>query len=169
MVRAFAWPGMKRDVRVFVRECDSCQRHKHLRVLEAGEARTQELPSRPWEFVGVDFIGPLNPSEGFDRVAVVLCLLTKMVHLVPCYTTDTARETARWFARDIVRLHGIPSRLISDRDTLFTSTFWDTLWECLGTKLSMSSAYHPQSDGAVERHNAVFRGGLAVLLERTGH
>jgi hypothetical protein len=77
--------------------------------------------------------------------------LTKCSHFIPCKTTDTAVDTARRFWKDIVRLHGLPKVIISDRDAKFTSLFWTNLFDQFGTKLSMSTAYHPQTDGQSER------------------
>ncbi|GJP86133.1 hypothetical protein CLOP_g16197 [Closterium sp. NIES-67] len=113
-----------------------------------------EPPQRPWQHVTMDFVTglPAGPS-GNDAVLVVVDRLTKMAHFAPCRTTITAEETARLFIATVVRLHGIPAAIISDRDPKFTSKFWQDTWARYGTRLQFSSAYHPQTDGQTERTN----------------
>ena len=115
------------------------------------------IPSYPWESVGIDFVGPLPESRNrdgqFDSLTVVICLLTAMVHLIPSRTNYNASQLAELVFEHIYKIHGLPKNIISDRDVLFTSTFWSRLHRLLGTKLRMSSAYHPQSDGSTERAN----------------
>ncbi|CAI7904842.1 unnamed protein product [Closterium sp. NIES-54] len=104
--------------------------------------------------VTMDFVTgmPAGPS-GIDAVLVVVDRLTKMAHFAPCRTTIIAEETARLFISTVVRMHGIPSAIISDRDPKFTSKFWKETWAQYGTKLQFFSAYHPQTDGQTERTN----------------
>ena len=78
-----------------------------------------------------------------------------MAHFIPCHHEITALRTAQLFADNIIKLHGIPEVLISDRDPKFTSKFWKELMQLLGTRLAMSSPYHPQTDGQTERVNQV--------------
>ncbi|GJP42842.1 hypothetical protein CLOM_g2370, partial [Closterium sp. NIES-68] len=101
-----------------------------------------EPPQRPWQHVTMDFVTGLPAgSSGNDAVLVVVDRLTKMVHFAPCRTTITAEETARLFISTVVRLHGIPAAIISDRDPKFTSKFWQDMWARYGTRLQFSSAY----------------------------
>ena len=109
------------------------------------------IPSRPWESVGMDFVGPFTEVEGFDYVLLVICRLTAMVHLLPMWTNASAKDIAGIFVKEVVRLHGIPESIVSDRDTKFTSQFWVELSKILGQRLLMSSSYHPQMDGSSER------------------
>ncbi|CAI7820066.1 unnamed protein product [Closterium sp. NIES-54] len=115
---------------------------------------SHEPHERSWQQVTMDFVTgmPAGPS-GNDAVLVVVDRLTKMVHFAPCRTAITAEETARLFISTVVRLHGIPSAIISDRDPKFTSKIWKETWAQYGTKLQFSSAYHPQTDGQTERTN----------------
>ena len=105
----------------------------------------------------MDFVGPLPESGNrdglFDLITVVICLLTPMVHLIPSCTNYNAPQLAELIFEHVYKLHGFPRNIISDRDVLFTSTFWKQLHCLIGTKLRMSSAYHPQSDGSTERAN----------------
>ena len=96
---------------------------------------------------------------------VVVDKLTKMVHYIPTTTNADALQLARQFIDNVVRLHGVPESIVSDRDSKFTSLFWKSLWEQLGTKLHLSTAYHPQSDGQTERANRVLEEALSVICE----
>ena len=109
------------------------------------------IPFHPWGSIGMDFVGPFPKSKGFDYMWVVICRLTSLVHLTPVNTTIRASELAWVFMREIVRLHGIPESIVSDRDSKFTSKFWQELHRLLGIKLLMSTSFHPQTDGASER------------------
>jgi hypothetical protein len=151
------WPNMVPDVKAFCDTCVTCRRSKPSNQKPYGLLNPLPIPGHPWEAIGVDFVGPLPKSSNrdgtFDSIAVVICLLTSMVHLIPSKTTYKAREMAELMFEEVYKLHGIPRRIISDRDTLFTSDFWTHLHQLLGTKLKMSSAYHPETDGATERAN----------------
>ncbi|GJP50204.1 hypothetical protein CLOM_g9349 [Closterium sp. NIES-68] len=94
-------------------------------------------------------------SSGHDAILVVIDKFSKMGHFIPTHTTARTEETAQLFVRHIISQHGIPTTLISDRDPKFTSKFWKELMSLLGTKLAMSSAYHPQTDGQTERLNQI--------------
>jgi transposase InsO family protein len=99
----------------------------------------------------MDFVGPFPEADGYDYMWVVICRLTSMVHLVPLTTTVTVSQLANHFIREVVRLHGLPESIVSDRDAKFTSKFWRETHRLLGVKLLMSTAFHPQTDGASER------------------
>jgi hypothetical protein len=100
----------------------------------------------------MDFAGPFMPSgEGeWNMVLIVVDKMTKRVHFVPAKNTDKAPDTAARFFDSVVKLHGMPRIIVSDRDTKFTSLFWRSLMTRFGTRLAMSSAYHPQTDGQSE-------------------
>ncbi|GJP48125.1 hypothetical protein CLOM_g7403 [Closterium sp. NIES-68] len=152
--RFYYWPDMVADVQRYVAACPICQRMKSSHQRPTGLLQPLEPPQRPWQHVTMDFVTglPAGPS-GNDAVLVVVDRLTKMAHFAPCRTTITAEETARLFISTIVRLHGIPAAIISDRDPKFTSKFWQDTWARYGTRLQFSSAYHPQTDGQTERTN----------------
>jgi hypothetical protein len=112
------------------------------------------IPARPWECVSMDFIVQLPKTRGGnDAIIVFVDMFSKMVHFVPTKTSATAPDTARLFFDHVFRLHGLPKAIVSDRDAKFTSKFWQTLFRTLGTKLAMSTAFHPQTDGQTERAN----------------
>jgi transposase InsO family protein len=99
----------------------------------------------------MDFVGPFPPSHGFDYLWVIVDKLTSMVRLVPTTTRVTAKELAKLFLDQVWKFHGLPNAIISDRDSKFVSRFWREVYQLLGTKLLMSTAYHPQTDGSSER------------------
>jgi hypothetical protein len=152
--RRLYWPGMDDDVRRYVRSCDECQRNKPSQQATAGLMMPLPIPTYPWQQVTMDLITQLPRSRsGCDAIVVFVDKLTKMVHLAPTHTTVTAPQLAHIFWSTVVRHHGLPSSIISDRDPRFVGHFWQALWKCLGTKLAMSTAFHPQTDGQTERAN----------------
>jgi hypothetical protein len=157
MKQNFFWPKMDQEVRDYVRSCDVCQRDKVSRHKRYGLLQPLEIPYRPWTSISMDFITALPESDGFTQIWVIVDRLTKMAHFIPLKTEEESpvRDLAIIFAREIWRLHGLPADIVSDRDTRFTSHFWQELTSHLGIQLSMSTAFHPQADGQTERINAV--------------
>jgi hypothetical protein len=149
--RFYWWPSLTKDTEKYCVSCGVCQTIKSSPLRPQGLLHTLPIPTRPWESVGMDFVGPFPQSKGFDYLWVVICRLTSMVHLIPIKVTIKASELAWLYFTQIVRLHGIPRSIVSDRDPKFTSAFWRELHRLLGTKLAMSTAFHPQTDGASER------------------
>jgi hypothetical protein len=151
------WKDMNRDIIKYCETCNVCKRSKPDNQRPYGQLNPLSIPSRPWESIGIDFVGPLplskNRNGEYDMIAVVIDRLTSMVHLVPSRQDYKAREMAELVFAEVYRLHGLPKSIVSDRDTLFTSTFWTHLHRLIGVELKMSSAYHPQTDGATERAN----------------
>ncbi|GJP70016.1 hypothetical protein CLOP_g1010 [Closterium sp. NIES-67] len=135
---------------------DTCQRMKRSKQKKAGLLLPLPVPEQPWQVVSLDFITGLPPTAtGHDAILVVIDKFSKMGHFIPIHTTAHTEETAQLFICYIISQHGIPTTLISDRDPKFTSKFWKELMSLLRTKLTMSSAYHPQTDGQTERLNQV--------------
>ena len=115
------------------------------------------VPSHPWQYIGIDFIGPLpessNQNGSYDMICVIIDLLTAMVHLVPTQQTYKATDMAEVVFDSVFKLHRLPEWIISDRDSLFTSHFWKKLHSLLNIELQLSSAFYPQTDGATECAN----------------
>ncbi|KAK2420476.1 hypothetical protein QL285_031201 [Trifolium repens] len=150
----FWWPGMKKDVAEYVASCLTCQKAKIEHQRPAGMLQSLDIPEWKWDSISMDFITGLpRTRRKHDSIWVIVDRLTKSAHFLPVRTTDTAAKLTDIYIAEIVRLHGIPSSIVSDRDPKFTSHFWKTLHEALGTKLRLSSAYHPQTDGQTERTN----------------
>jgi hypothetical protein len=158
MLRAEVWwRTMVDDVEKYCRSCPTCAMSKPNNQQAMGLLKTLPVPHRPWQSIGIDFVGPLpessNRSGTFDMICVIIDHLTSMIHLTPTKQTYGARHIAEVVFDTVYKLHGLPEKIISDRDSLFTSTFWKRLHELLGVELRLSSAYHPQTDGATERAN----------------
>ena len=154
VTRTFYWPGVHAEVRRYVSTCLACQANKPSTQLPMGTLQPLPIPSRLWQVVTMDFITHLPKTKrGHDCIIVVVCKLIKQAHYFATTTQVDAPETARLFFHEVVRHHGLPETIVSDRDPRFTSLFWQSLWAQLGTKLAMSTAYHPQSDGQTERQN----------------
>ncbi|XP_015279897.1 PREDICTED: retrotransposon-like protein 1, partial [Gekko japonicus] len=148
------WPRFRADVDQYVSTCDVCRRAKEVPAKPSGLLRPLPVPSSPWEIISMDFIVDLPRSHGHSCIFVVVDLLTKMAHFVPCPKIPTGPETAQLYLHHIFRLHGAPAQIISDRGPQFSSRFWQALHQGLGTEVHLSSAYHPQTDGQTERTNA---------------
>ena len=153
LLRNYHFPGISAYVKKYVSTCDLCSRGKQPRHLKHGELAPLPAPSGPWKGISCDFVTDLPISEGFDSVFVVVDRLTKMSHLVPCNKTTTAPEFAQMFLDYVIRLHGIPDSIVSDRGSIFTSQFWTALSKSLGLAKRLSTAFHPQTDGQTERTN----------------
>lgn len=151
--RSFWWPGINALTEKFCASCAICARAKPSNQKPAGLLHSLPVPDQPWESIGMDFIGPFPEAENKNYLWVVMCRLTSMVHLIPIRTDTTATELSEIFIKEIVRLHGLPRSIVSDRDSKFTSRWWREVHRLLGAKLLMSTAFHPQTDGATERVN----------------
>lgn len=151
--KQFTWRGLKQAVEDFVRQCSICQHAKHEHTKPPGLLQPLPIPTEPWQDLTMDFIEGLPCSEGYKVIMVVVDRFTKYAHFVPLSHPFTAATVARAFWDNIIKLHGVPMSIVSDRDKIFTSNMWRALLDAAGTKLSFSTAYHPQTDGQSERVN----------------
>uniref|UniRef100_A0A0A9BSM5 Integrase catalytic domain-containing protein n=1 Tax=Arundo donax TaxID=35708 RepID=A0A0A9BSM5_ARUDO len=145
--RSFHWRGLKQDVEEFVKQCGVCQQAKHERVHPAGLLQPLPIPVGVWQDITMDFIESLPKSEEVDVILVVVDRLSKYAHFIPLHHPFTAQQVARAVLDNVVKLHGMPKSMVSDRDKVFTSAFWCELFQLMDIKLHLSSAYHPQTDG----------------------
>jgi hypothetical protein len=133
--------------------CAKCQMSKDSTKKPIGLLHSLPVPARPWQLIGMDFMGPLPKSDTHDYLLVVIDCLMLQVHLIPTDTRVTAKGVAWLFLREVVHLHGVPDSIVSDQDTKFTSIFWHELQHIMGVKLLISTAFHPQTDVATEQAN----------------
>ena len=153
--RDFHFPNMSRCVQDFVRQCVTCQRYKSEHLHPAGLLLPLPIPTVVWAHIGLDFVEALPRVNGKSVILSVVDRFSKYGHFIPLAHPYTAETVAQAFFTDIVRLHGLPQSMVSDRDPVFTSLFWRELMRLMGTKLHMTSAFHPQSDGQTEAANRV--------------
>uniref|UniRef100_H3H2L9 Integrase catalytic domain-containing protein n=1 Tax=Phytophthora ramorum TaxID=164328 RepID=H3H2L9_PHYRM len=153
--RDFYWPHMYKWIRKWVRSCEACQRVKPNPSKQA-PLRPLSVATDAWASVSMDFVfGLPRDTQGRTGVLVIVDRFSKMLHLAPVAASITAKQTAAIFVDAVYRHHGLPSSIVSDRDPRFTSAFWRQLFQLLGTRLSMSTASHPETDGQTERANRV--------------
>jgi hypothetical protein len=147
---SYFWSGMRADVKRFIDRCRVFQNSKG-RKQNAGFYQPLPIPGRPWEAINMDFVlGFPKTQRGVDSFFVVMDRFSKMAHFIPCQKTSNVTHIANLFFKEVIRLHGLLKSIVLDRDTKFIGNFWRTLWKKLGTNLSFSSTYYPQTDGQTE-------------------
>ncbi|GJS47237.1 putative reverse transcriptase domain-containing protein [Tanacetum coccineum] len=152
MKKLYWWPNMKADISTYVSKCLTCARVKAEHQRPSGLLVQPAIPEWKWDNITMDFITKLpKSSQGFDTIWVIVDRLTKSAHFLPIRENDPLDKLARLYLNRIVARHGIPVSIICDRDGRFTSNFWKSFQKALGTDISMSTAYHPETDGQSER------------------
>jgi hypothetical protein len=147
------WAGMKGDVQSFVKQCLVCQQAKHELCKYSGLLQPHPIPQHSWSHISMDFIEGLPNSNGYSVILVIVDIFTKYGHFLPVKHPFSAASIAQLFFDNVVKLHGVPKSIVCDRDNVFTSAFRKELFQLLKTDLKLTSAYHPQSDGKIERVN----------------
>ena len=151
------WQTMVKDTEAYCKTCSTCAMSKPNNQQAMGLLKTLPVPHRPWQSIGIDFVRLLPETSShngmFNMICVVIDHLTSMIHLMPTCQTYGTRQMAEVIFDTIYKLHGLLEKIVSNRNSLFTSTFWCHLHELLGIELRLSSVYHPQMDGATEQAN----------------
>ncbi|GKB55102.1 putative reverse transcriptase domain-containing protein [Tanacetum coccineum] len=138
------WPGMKKDIAEYVSKCLTCLKVKAEHQRPSGLLWQPKIPVWKWEGIAMDFVTKLpRSSRGHDTIWVIMDRLTKSVHFLPMREDYKMERMARFYLNEIVARHGVSISIISDRDSRFTSRFWQSMQEALETRLDMSTAYHP--------------------------
>jgi hypothetical protein len=161
---AVYWESLREDCINFVNSCDTCQRVKASNKPPEGLLIPLEIPEARFETIGIDFKPLPNSREGFDNLMIIVCKLTKITALIPTTTKITAKEAAELFFKYwYCRGYGMPKKIISDRDKIFVSSFWQEIMNTMEIKLSMSTARHQQTNGATENIVKLVKNCLSSL------
>ncbi|GKC47842.1 putative mitochondrial protein [Tanacetum coccineum] len=159
----FYWPKLKQAVRDYVRECDTCQRCKADLAASPGLLQPLPIATAIWEDISMDFVEGLPPSKGKSVILVVVDRLSKSAHFISLKHPFSAMDVAQVFLDNVVKLHGFPKTIVSNRDKIFVSRFWQELLVLNGVDQLMSSAYHTQTDGQTEVLNRCLEGYLRAM------
>ncbi|GJZ35828.1 putative reverse transcriptase domain-containing protein, partial [Tanacetum coccineum] len=152
LTNMYWWPRMKKNIALYVRKCLTCSKVKAKHQRPSGLLQPPEIPEWNWQRITMDFVMKLpRTSSGHDSIWVIVDRLTKSAYFLPMREDYKMDRLARLYLNEIVARHGVPISIISDRDGRFSSRFWQSMQEALGTHLDMSTAYHPQTDGQSER------------------
>jgi RNase H-like domain found in reverse transcriptase/Reverse transcriptase (RNA-dependent DNA polymerase)/Integrase zinc binding domain len=149
----YYWRNMDKDIKRFVRNCHACRRSTIPRDKPPGLLHPLPVPDRPWQHISVDFKSFPKDKHGFDTIAVFVDRLGKRPISVPCNSTIDAPGLARLYLIYVYRYYGPATTIVSDRGPQFVSAFWDEFNRILGTKIKLSTAFHPQTDGQTENAN----------------
>ncbi|GBE87360.1 Transposon Tf2-11 polyprotein [Sparassis crispa] len=150
----YYWPNMRTELEhMYIPACEDCQHNKSLTHKPHGPLHPLPVPDRHCNSIAIDFISPLPEDEGFNCLATITDRLNSDIQLIPTCTDISAEAFAAQFFNRWYCKNGLPLDIISDCDKLFISKFWKALHRLTGVRLKMSSAYHPQTDGASERSN----------------
>ena len=139
--RTYTWPQMRGFIQDYVSSCDTCARVKSSRHKPYGLLQSLPIPPTPWSSVSMDFIVGLPASRKFTGIMVVVDRLTKMAHFMPITENNDAPTTATLFLKEIVRVHGLPTDIVSDRGSVFLSKFWKSLLSAMHIKQNLSTAH----------------------------
>ena len=161
--RRFWWPTLHRDVKEYVLACSTCARNKSTHQPPSGLLHPLPIPSRPWSHIAIDFVTGLPISRGMSTILTIVDRFSKSCHLVPLRKLPTAFQTAQLLIKHVFRLHGIPQEILSDRGPQFISQVWKAFCSALNCKSSLTSGYHPQSNGQTERMNQQLESSLRCL------
>ena len=165
MKRFYYWSNLKRVVAEFVAKCFDYPRVKAECKNPGGLLQLIMIPKWKWEVISMDFItGLTRTMRQHDSIIVIMDMLTKVSHFIPVKSTFLASDVAHVVIRDVVRVHGAPKKIVSDKDVKFTSKLWKELFVGLGIELAFSTTYHLQTDGQIERVNRILEDLLRMYV-----
>jgi ''chromo'' (CHRromatin Organisation MOdifier) domain./Integrase core domain. len=151
--RNYWWPGITTFVKNYVTGCDMCQRMKNRPQQPFGPLLPNKVPNGPWEIISTDLITQLPESNGYNAICVVVDRLTKRAHFIPINNRFSSKDMAQLLYDKVYPLHGLPLQIISDRGVQYSAELFQNWCKILGIESTMSTAYHPQTDGQTERVN----------------
>lgn len=165
--RLFCWKGMTKSVQHFIRQCLVCQSCKSDSVASPGLLQPLPIPGAVWVDISLDFVEGIPKSYGKDVILVVVDRFSKAAHFSALAHPYSAVDVAQVYLDTVFKLHGWPQSIVSDRDSIFISDFWQALFTIQGTNLLLSSSYHPQTDGQTEIINKCIETYLRCLCSET--
>ncbi|MBW0555788.1 hypothetical protein O181_095503 [Austropuccinia psidii MF-1] len=153
--RDFYWAGMNQIIKDHVSSCQKCSRNKNIHHKKSGLLKPLQIPFGPWNSLSMDFITQLPLSSNFDSTLVVLDRFSKMAIFIRSFSTITTLDLAQIFISHVFSKHGLPISIVSDRGSLFVSSFWPQLCQKLNISRDLSTAFHPEADGHTARINQI--------------
>ncbi|MBW0568597.1 hypothetical protein O181_108312 [Austropuccinia psidii MF-1] len=162
--RDFHWSGMTQFIKEYVSSCQQCSRNKNIHHKKFGLLKPLPILNGPWIFLSMDFITQLPLYNSFDSIIVIVDRFSKMAVFIPKMSSITSLDSAHVFIKNIFSKHGLPSSIVSDRGPLFLSSFWTNLCQKLKISRDLSTAYHPEADGQIERVNQILEWYLWMYL-----
>jgi hypothetical protein len=149
----YFWRSMRRDITQYIANCSECRAAHRPRDKAPGLLHPLPIPQYRWQHICIDFKSFPPDKQGYDNIAVFIDRLSKEAVSIPCTKEATAKDLAEMFYIHVYRHHNVPESIVSDRGPQFTSTFWDAFCGLIGTKIKLSTAYHPETDGQTEIMN----------------
>jgi hypothetical protein len=168
IVPKYWWPQMYKDIKEYVASCDVCQKSKRQAGKITGLMQIMDPPEGPWIRIGYDLITGLPKSKDhlgieYDAILVVVDHFTKYAHFIRTKTTVTSKEIEELMFENVFKYHGLPQTIISDRGVQFNTPFLADTYKKLGIQPNFTTAYHPQSNGQVERINQILENYLRAV------
>ncbi|MBW0505697.1 hypothetical protein O181_045412 [Austropuccinia psidii MF-1] len=146
---------MNQFIRDYVSSLQQCSRNKNINQKKFGLLKPPQITAFPWNSLSMDFITQFPLSKNFASILVVMDRFSKMAIFIPTYVTITALELAQICISHVFSKHGLPVSIVSDRGSLFVSSFWTNLCQQLKILRDLSTAFHPETDGKTERVNQI--------------
>ncbi|MBW0465813.1 hypothetical protein O181_005528 [Austropuccinia psidii MF-1] len=153
--RNFYWAGMNQIIKDYVSSCQKCSRDKQIYHKKSELLKPLQIPSGPWNSLSMDFITQFPLSSNLDSILVVVDRFSKMEIFIPTYSAITALDLAQNLISHAFSKHGLPISIISDRGSLFVSSFWTQLCQKLEISRDLSTSFHPETDGQTVRVNKI--------------
>src|SRR5260370_21952381 len=158
------WPGLSRYVAKFIVGCDACNQTKTFPTQKVGKLIPNKVPDRCWQVISIDMIRELPDSKGYNAVLMVVDRLSKRIHTIPTVTSLHSARVTWLFLEHVWHHHRLPEEVIRDCGPTFISNFSHNLTTLLGVKLTLSTSYHPQTDGQMEHVNQEIEAYLQLCI-----
>ena len=164
VAQCFWWPSMDKDIQEFLAACSVCARNKASHLPPSGLLRLLPIPKHPWSHIALDFVTGLPESDGNTVILVMVDRFSKAAHYIAPPKLPSTRETAQLMVNHVFRLHGLPQDVVSDRGPQFIARFWRSFFTQLGASVSLSSGFHPETNGQTERTKQSLESTLRCLV-----